>query len=96
MYSINGWTDTNATGGLNSGDSISMLNATSGGTDYFDVLFGNIAPTSNDGRNDLILKKKPPVVPEFPLGIELLIAIAPMIAIVYLWRTRPKKKVTPQ
>jgi hypothetical protein len=96
MYSINGWTDTNATGGLNSGDSISMLNATSGSTDYFDVLFGNIAPTSNDGRNDLILKKKPGPVPEFPLGIELLIALAPMIAIVYLWRTRPKKKVTPQ
>jgi hypothetical protein len=92
-YTINGWTDTNATGALNSGDKISVLNATSGGTDYLDVLWANIPPTSNDGRYDLVLKTGVPPVPEFPLGIELLIALAPMIAVVYLWRTRPKKRV---
>jgi hypothetical protein len=93
LYTINGWTDSNATGGLDATDSISMLNQTSGGTDYFDVLWVNPTPTSNDGRNDLILKKKPGPVPEFPLGIELLLALAPMIALIHLWRTRPRRKV---
>jgi hypothetical protein len=89
QYTINGWTDTNATGGLNGGDSISMLNATSGGTDYFDVLWINPQPV-RDCRYDLILKKKAPPVPEFPLGVGLLMAIAPAIPIAYLWRTRKK------
>jgi hypothetical protein len=93
LYTINGWTDTNATGGLDVGDDISMLNQTSGGTDHFEVLWINPQPAGPDGENDLILKKKPGPVPEFPLGIELLIALAPMIAIVYLWRTRPRRKV---
>jgi len=34
-----------------------------------------------------------PPTPEFPLGIGLLMAIAPAIPIIYLWRKRPKKKV---
>lgn len=35
-----------------------------------------------------------PPVPEFPLGIEALMAIAPAIPIIYLWRKRPKRRVT--
>jgi hypothetical protein len=35
-------------------------------------------------------------VPEFPLGIGVLMALAPMIPIIYLWRTRPKRRVTNQ
>lgn len=46
---------------------------------------------------DIILSQKPippvPGEPEFPLGIGLLMAIAPAIPIIYKWRTRPKKKV---
>jgi len=33
------------------------------------------------------------VVPEFPLGLGILMMLAPAVAIGYLWRTRPKKKV---
>jgi len=33
-----------------------------------------------------------PEVPEFPSGIGLLMAIAPMIAIIYIWRLRKKSK----
>lgn len=32
-------------------------------------------------------------IPEFPLGIGVIMALAPMIPIIYLWRTRPKRKV---
>lgn len=32
----------------------------------------------------------PPAVPEFPLGLELMMALAPVIPIVYLWRNRKK------
>jgi hypothetical protein len=45
---------------------------------------------------DIILSQKgepEPGVPEFPLGIGLIFAVAPMIALVYLWRTKPVKKV---
>jgi len=47
---------------------------------------------------DIIISQKPPVppVPEFPLGIGVLMALAPMIPIIYLWRTRPKRRVTNQ
>jgi len=39
---------------------------------------------------DLILsfKEKEPPVPEFPLGIGLIMAIAPMIPVIYLWRRK--------
>jgi hypothetical protein len=32
-------------------------------------------------------------VPEFPLGLSFMILLAPLIPIIYLWRTRSKKKV---
>ena len=35
----------------------------------------------------------PPLTPEFPLGIGFLMALAPLIPIIYLWRKRPKKRV---
>jgi hypothetical protein len=45
---------------------------------------------------DIILSQKGPAepgVPEFPLGIGLIFAVAPLISVVYLWRIKPKKKV---
>jgi len=45
---------------------------------------------------DIILSQKGPAepgVPEFPLGISLIFAVAPLISVVYLWRMKPKKKV---
>jgi len=40
----------------------------------------------------MLLTIKGPPVPEFPLGLGLMMMIAPAIAVAYLWRTR--KKVT--
>jgi len=48
----------------------------------------------NDGTGTAIVSHSVNPVPEFPLGIELMIAIAPAIPIVYLWRTRKNKSKT--
>jgi len=34
-----------------------------------------------------------PIAPEFPFGVSVLVALVPMIPIIYVWRTRPKRKV---
>jgi hypothetical protein len=51
----------------------------------------NPTPVAGDGLTDMILLDKG-VVPEFPLGIGMLMAIAPMIAIAYVWRLRKKHR----
>jgi len=40
-------------------------------------------------------KKEPegPGVPEFPLGISVLMSLVALIPVIYVWRTRPQKKV---
>jgi hypothetical protein len=38
----------------------------------------------------IFINPLPPPIPEFPLGLGLMMAIAPAIPIVYLWRTRKK------
>jgi len=50
--------------------------------------------------HDIVISMKPippvyvpPAIPEFPLGTETLMALTLMITIIYLWRTRPKKRV---
>lgn len=45
------------------------------------------AVTLTDGNYNV------PPVPEFPFGVSAVIALATMIPIIYLWRTRPKKRV---
>ena len=44
----------------------------------------------DDVTTDILVSEKPPPIPEFPLGLGLMMAIAPAIPIVYLWRTRKK------
>ena len=52
---------------------------------------GSYVAHVDDISTDIIVTEKPPPVPEFPLGVGLMIAIAPAIPIVYLWRTRKKE-----
>jgi len=46
---------------------------------------------------DIIISQKPippePTVPEFPLGIGVLMSLVALIPVIYVWRTRPQKKV---
>jgi len=35
----------------------------------------------------------PPSVPEFPLGVGILLSMVTLIPVLYVWRTRPRKKV---
>jgi hypothetical protein len=43
----------------------------------------------------MILTRKP-TVPEFPLGIGILLGLAPAIPLIYLWRRHPKRRVNNQ
>jgi len=61
---------------------------------WFHVEWVNPAPIPGDGLKDLVVTVKPPPVPEFPLGISLLMLLAPIVPLAYLWRLR--RKVTKQ
>ena len=75
-------------GVLDASDQIDMRNST-GHVVWFHVDWLNTEPVGGDGKADMTATVKPPV-PEFPLGLGLMLAIAPAIPIVYLWRTRKK------
>jgi hypothetical protein len=48
-----------------------------------------IPATTYDGY----FNQSPPPIPEFPLGLGIVMLVAPAVAIVYLWRARPKRRV---
>jgi len=88
-HSLDTWNDINATGKLDQGDEIQMTNMRTGLKDWYKVQWVRPTPVAGDGIKDMVAKVIV-VIPEFPLGISLLLAIAPVIPIVYLWRTRKK------
>jgi hypothetical protein len=66
-------------------------------SDQFDFVYEDDPTTEywahlDEVTTDIILsfKKKEPGIPEFPLGLGLMLAIAPAIPIAYLWRLRRK------
>ena len=92
-WTLESWEDNGVPPGepdgvLDPSDQIDMLHAPEGTKWWFHVEWVNPNPIPNDGKADLICTVKP--VPEFPLGVGLMIALAPAIPIVYLWRTRKK------
>ncbi|MFQ5822293.1 MAG: hypothetical protein ACE5I5_20145 [Candidatus Heimdallarchaeota archaeon] len=91
-WTLEGWID-NGDGVLSASDQIYMINIGTGEDLWFHVEWVNPTPGAGDGGADLIVTTIPPV-PEFPLGIGLMIMLAPAIPIGYLWRLR--KKVTKQ
>jgi hypothetical protein len=92
-YHLTSWDD-NEDGILNPSDQIDMTPILPpGDMKFFHVEQTWECDTATDKVVYMILWDKGQV-PEFPLGIGAVLAIAPAIAVVYLWRTR--KKVTKQ
>jgi hypothetical protein len=83
-FIITGWTD-NGSPGFNPSDQFEITY-----DDTAEVVQAHLDAVSTD----ILVSQKPGgPVPEFPLGIGVVMALVPMIAIVYLWRLQPKKKV---
>ena len=72
---------------LEPSDQIDMTCLPTGYKGWYHVEWVNPDPVAGDGKADLIVKWKSDY-PEFPLGVGLMIALAPAIPIVYLWRRR--------
>ncbi len=70
---------------LSESDQIDMDNIDTGEHLDFHVGWLNPTPVADDGRTDMVVEIKE-IVPEFPLGVGLMMALAPAIPIVYLWR----------
>jgi len=94
MFKITGWTDNGETG-FDPSDQFTIL--------YEDPWPAPPFPPPGAGpyevhldnmTTDIVLtpkgEPKPPPIPEFPFGVALMIAIAPAIPILYLWRSRKK------
>ena len=93
-WSLDSWEDNGEPPGepdgiLDPSDQIDMTRLVDGYKAWYHVEWVNPEPVEGDGKADLIVKFKKEV-PEFPLGVGLMIALAPAIPIVYLWRTRKK------
>jgi len=59
----------------------------------YDDTFENVNAHLDAVTTNILVSEKPgPPVPEFPLGIGLLMAIVPMIPIIYIWRLRKKSR----
>jgi hypothetical protein len=82
---ITNWIDNDGDGKLSASDQMEFADA-----DTFIYYWAHVTGISTD----IYVSEKPPVPPwpEFPLGISLLMLIAPIIPLAYLWRLR--KKVT--
>ena len=86
-FEITGWTDNNDSGGFDPSDQFTIM--------YYDD--GSTAEAHLDSVSiDIFVSEKPapPEVSEFPLGIGLVMLLAPIVPLAYLWRLR--KKVTTQ
>lgn len=55
--------------------------------DLSDPLAAPIVHTTYDGYFNMA----PPPVPEFPLGVGIIMLVAPLVALAYIWRTRKRK-----
>ncbi len=67
-------------------------------SDQFDFEYDDEPGTTYWAHLDAIttniwVSKKGGPVPEFPLGIGVLVSIVALVPVIYVWRTRPKKKV---
>ena len=92
-WTLESWLD-NGDGILSASDQIDMDNTDNPGEHLdFHVEWVNPTPVADDGKTDMIVEIKE-IVPEFPLGVGLMMALAPAIPIVYLWR-RHKKPPSP-
>jgi len=88
-WSLESWED-NDDGALSESDQIDLVQTDGphpGVVVWGHVVWVNPVPTAGDAKADLIIEAK---VPEFPLGIGLLMVLAPAIPILYLLGRRRK------
>jgi len=89
-WTLESWDD-NGDGVLSESDQVDMICLDTGFYAWYHVVWMNPEPNAGDGKTDLIVEFKE-IVPEFPLGIGLIIALAPIIPLIYLWRRKGWKK----
>jgi hypothetical protein len=87
-WTLESWDD-QGTGVLDESDQIDLVQTDppTGTIIWGHVDWLNPTPIAGDGKADLIITVKPEV-PEFPLGLELIMAFALMTPLVYLWRRK--------
>jgi len=89
-WRIDSHEDTNEDGALQESEQIDMIRLADEYKAWYHVEWVNPDPIAGDGKADLIVLWKEDI-PEFPLGIGLLMMVALAIPVVYLWRTRKKE-----
>ncbi|HKZ93489.1 MAG TPA: cohesin domain-containing protein [Candidatus Bathyarchaeia archaeon] len=95
-WHLSSWIDNDNSGILNPSDQVDMTDPRGAIVWlHVDAIWG-----VDQGGDPPVIKhsmsgtvKPPPPIPEFPLGIGVLMSIVALVPIVYMWRTRPKKKV---
>jgi hypothetical protein len=87
-WTLESWED-NTDGVLSESDQIDLvqIDPATGDTIWGHVEWLNPDPVPGDGKADLIIEVKPEV-PEYPLGLELIMAFALMTPLIYLWRRK--------
>jgi hypothetical protein len=87
-WTLESWDD-NGDGVLDESDQIDLVQIVPA---TGDIIWGHVDwvnpdPVAGDGKADLIITVKPEV-PEFPLGLEVIMAFALMAPLIYLWRRK--------
>jgi len=88
-WTLESFSDDNGDGVLSASDQIGMQHSPEGTTWWFHVDWVNPNPLPGDGKADMRVTVKPDV-PEYPLGVELMMLLALAIPIAYLLKTRKK------
>src|SRR3972149_6846363 len=92
-WHLSSWIDNDNSGILNPSDQVDMTDPRGAIVWlHVDAIWG-----VDQGGDPPVIKhsmsgtvKPPPPIPEFPLGIGVLMSIVALVPIVYMWRTRPK------
>jgi len=88
MIYISAWTDTDGSGTLTVSDQMTIMYM-----DDYSTYEVHVTGISTDIHiSQKPIPPVPPPITEFPLGIEMLMMLAPLIPIVYLWRRKGWKK----
>jgi len=89
-YTLTNWIDIDLSTTLSATDEIALTNDATQEVTGWTVNWLSPTPTAGDGRMDMTLTAKG--VPEFPLGIGILMIVVAAIPVTYIWRMRPKRR----
>jgi hypothetical protein len=90
-WHLTNWNDIDESSLLNAGDTLILTPTTPPGEE------GEFTPLQiwecDADPNTFVFMILLGPVPEFPLGLGLVLGLAPAILVIYIWRTRPRKRV---